>query len=176
MTRYSTQAEVDLLIKYAKQAKYGVVEIGVFDGETTKEYSKYSKVHIYGIDPMVEDSMPPHVIGNEASIKNNMAFHTFTFYKDFSYNVVKDFNHKFDMIWIDGSHIYSDVKRDFEQWFEKIERGGYILFHDTAPVTSIQPSPFGGWPGPTLLANELKNDPRVEFIEIVSTISVFRKV
>lgn len=35
-----------------------------------------------------------------------------------------------DVLHIDGSHHYNDVKRDFEEWFPVVKKTGIILFHD----------------------------------------------
>lgn len=174
MTRWSTNLETELLKRYAKNAQYGIVEIGVFDGENTAEMATVATVPIYGIDPIIPDSMGKD-LGSEHKIISNMEFYDkFIFLKDYSYNVVKKFQYKFDMIFIDGSHLYEDVLLDYYDWYPKLEVGGFILFHDSAPVTSIHPSPFNGWPGPTKFVEELIKIGKKR-IEICDTISVFRK-
>ena len=174
MTRYSTGQEVELLKKYASGAKLGIVEIGLFDGETTKEYAKLTTVPIYGIDPIIPDSMESSILGNEKLIRDNMRFYRdFHFYKDYSYNVIRDFYKRFDLLWIDGSHVYEEVKQDFEEWNLMLEVGGYIIFHDSAPLPDGR---FNGWPGPTQLVSELKEDSRLQYIETVETMTVFKKL
>lgn len=37
-----------------------------------------------------------------------------------------------DLLHIDGSHIYDDVKHDFEIWKDKVKKDGVIFFHDIA--------------------------------------------
>jgi predicted O-methyltransferase YrrM len=49
------------------------------------------------------------------------------------------------LLWIDGDHSYAGVRRDFEQWFPRLETGGWLAFHDTA----------NRWLGPTRLVREL---------------------
>lgn len=173
MARYSTDKEVFILKKYASFSNFGIVEIGVLDGETTREIATSSKVPIYGIDPIIPDSMDEKLIGNEKNILNNLSFYKdFIFYKDFSFNVVKNFKHKFDLIFIDGSHIYEDVKRDFIDWFPLLEREGFICFHDSAPIINS----FQGWPGPIKLVKELKDNNSMIFIEVIDTLSIFKKL
>ncbi|HWI51129.1 MAG TPA: class I SAM-dependent methyltransferase [Symbiobacteriaceae bacterium] len=48
------------------------------------------------------------------------------------------------LLFIDASHEYGDVKRDFEYWSPLVSPGGFILFHDVRT-----------WPGPTRLVGEL---------------------
>ncbi|MBF05370.1 hypothetical protein CL644_01540 [bacterium] len=175
--RGTTDAERDLLQRYAKKAKAGIVEIGVLDGKTTKEMAEVACVPIYGIDPIIPDSMNRRLIGTEEKIVKNLAFYSdFHFFKDFSYNVAKDWHHQFDFIFIDGDHRYESVKKDFEDWYLLIDPGGYISFDDSAKVTSIPSAEFDGWPGCITLVNELKLDSRLRLIETVDSITVFQKI
>lgn len=174
--RFTTDLEVDTLKKYAKQAKVGIVEIGVLDGKTTKEMASVASVPMYGIDPIIVDSMNKWLIGNEEKIRNNMSFYSqFYFFKDYSYNVVKGWEKSFDFIFIDGDHTYEAVKQDFEDWVALIDKDGYIAFHDSARVTSI-PDAFDGWEGPIRLVNELKQSSAVRYIETKDSITVFQKI
>ena len=176
-TRWTTDVEKDLLQKYSSKAKTGIVEIGVLDGKTTKEMAKVAHVPVYGIDPLVPDSMNKKLIGTEEKIMNNLAFYKdFHFYKDFSFNLAKDWKHKFDFIFIDGNHKYDAVKQDFEDWFLLIDLDGIIAFHDSDKVTSVPSGSYEGWQGPVDLVNELKSDQRVKFIEVGDSLSIFQKI
>jgi len=173
--RFSTDLEIETLQKYSILAKEGIVEIGVLDGKTTAEMAKVAHVPIYGIDPIIPDSMNKKLIGHERLIKQNLSFYKdFYFIKDFSYNAVKSWNKKFDFIFIDGDHNYEAVKRDCEQWLPLLSAGGFMSFHDSAPVVSV-PGAFEGWPGPTQLVSQLKSDSRFEFLETQDSLSVFKK-
>lgn len=175
-TRWTTDIERDLLQEYAKKAQIGIIEIGILDGKTTKEMAEVASVPIYGIDPLIPDSMNKRLIGTEEKVLSNLAFYDkFHFIKDFSYNVASGWDKPFDFIFIDGDHTYDAVKRDFEDWYPLIMQGGYIAFHDSAEVTTIE-DVFPGWPGCVKLMAEIKNDERVRFVEVKDSISVFQKI
>jgi predicted O-methyltransferase YrrM len=173
--RFSTDIEVVTLQKYATAAKVGVVEIGVLDGGTTKEIAKNCHVPIYGIDPIIPDSMNKKLIGNEQKILQNMKnYPKFFFFKDFSYNLAKNWTKPFDFIFIDGDHNYEAVKQDFEDWLPLLTPFGIVAMHDSAAVTSGE-ADFAGWSGPIRLVGELMSDPRVEYVETRDSLTVFRK-
>ena len=51
---------------------------------------------------------------------------------------------KIGLLFIDASHEYEAVKKDFEAWSPHVGEGGFIVFDDVP-----------GWPGPTRLVSEL---------------------
>ena len=156
------------------QCKKGIVELGVLFGATTRIFCiANSNIPIYGIDPIIPDSMNASLIGNEERIKDNTKdFTNFTLIKDYSFNVVKNWDKPFDYVFIDASHIYKDVKKDFEEWFSKLEPGGYVGLHDSA---ADRGGPYN-WPGPSQLARELIDDDRVEYIITVNSLTIFKKI
>lgn len=49
----------------------------------------------------------------------------------YSYDAVDDYpDGYFDFIYIDGSHLYEDVKIDLNDWLPKVNKGGYLCGHD----------------------------------------------
>lgn len=42
---------------------------------------------------------------------------------------------RYDVIFIDGSHVYEDIKKDFELAMQAINPDGVIIFHDVNPAT-----------------------------------------
>jgi hypothetical protein len=172
--RGTSERECSLLQKYASNAKFGIVEIGVFDGDNLVKLAEVSSVPVYGIDPIIPDSMPPYDKGDETHIIQNISRfgHRVVFIKDYSFNVIETFSFPFDFIFVDGSHLYSDVAKDFLDWFPKLKSLGYIAFHDSAPREDVN---FQGWPGPIQLTHEIEITGNIKFIERVDTIKVFEK-
>jgi glycosyltransferase involved in cell wall biosynthesis/predicted SAM-dependent methyltransferase len=46
-----------------------------------------------------------------------------------------------DLLHIDGSHFYRDVKHDYESWLPKLTENAIVIFHDTA----VRENDFGVW-------------------------------
>ena len=81
-----------------------------------------------------------------------------------------------DFLYLDGDHRYGPVRRDFEDWQGFVRPGGVILLHDSRRLPDTPENVFNrGWPGPTRLARELAQDNRVELVEEVFSLSIFRK-
>ena len=173
MARYCTSKEAVAFDKYARLAKIGIVEIGVLDGETTAAFAKSNpKIPVYGIDPIVADSMDFTLIGSIGRIKNNlMTCPNAVFINNYSYNVVCGWNKPFDFIFIDGDHTYPAVKTDFFDWYPLLSNGGIMAIHDSAPVQGS----FQGWPGPTRLVKEIREHNLVEYLETVDNTTYFKK-
>lgn len=159
--------------KYASQAQDVVVEIGVLFGDTTKVLLDNTKCLVYGIDPIIPDSMNDQLIGNVEKINQlKLAYSNFTFIQDYSYNVVKVWSKPIDYIFIDGDHKYDAVKQDFNDWFPLVKQNGIIAFHDSAAFR-------GGpryWEGPSKFVDEILNDTRLEYLETINCMTIFKKL
>jgi hypothetical protein len=166
------EGENNAHIKYSSLSKNYIVEIGVLFGETTRVILQNSNCLVVGIDPIIPDSMNEHLIGSEESILNlKKDFNNFNFIKDFSFNVVKTWDKKIDYLFIDGDHNYEAVKNDFEDWFPHVSEGGIIAFHDSS---ANRGGPFF-WKGPSDFADGLLEDLRLEYLETVNTMTIFKK-
>ena len=51
-----------------------------------------------------------------------------------SEEVAKNWKKPVELLWIDGSHVYEDVKKDFELWFPHVIEGGYVVMDDTINI------------------------------------------
>ena len=160
-------------IEISKKSKFGIVEIGVLNGDTSKNILSATKIPVYGIDPIIPDSMNISLIGNEEKIRNLEAqYKNYTFIKDYSYNVIKTWNKEIDYIFIDGSHYYDDVKKDFNDWFQFVVINGYISIHDSAMYRNGP----NFWEGPSKLADQLLSDNRLEYVDTIFCMTIFKKI
>ena len=166
------EEEILLLRKYAARAKLGIVEIGVMDGGETRELLKYSTVPVYGIDPLIPDSIDPSLIGREEHIRS-ISDPRFTFFKDYSFNAIEIFFHGVDLIFVDGSHIAKDVQTDFETWSTLLQVGGIIAFHDT----NLLKLPGTDTDGPGAFIRDImeKNDD-FKLIDQAASIKVYERI
>lgn len=164
--------ELKCLIKYARKAKLGIVEIGTYDGETASRLATNSLVNIFSIDPVIPDYDSGRVGDEESILRYTKDLPNHVFIKDFSYKVVLTWDKDFDFIFIDGDHRYEAVKRDFEDWFPLLAEDGYLAFHDSGANR-------GGpekWPGPSRFTDELMAlNENVLYIETVQSLTVFKK-
>lgn len=159
--------------RISKECKFCIVELGILNGDTTSIFLENSNVPVYGIDPIIPDSMNEKLIGDLNKILDLKKFSNFTFIQDYSFNVIKDWDKKIDYLFIDASHLYSDVERDFDDWFPFLEVDGYISFHDSA---ANRGGPYW-WIGPSNFVDEIiMNDDRLEYVETVFSMTVFKKI
>lgn len=137
--------EKALMVIASKLAKKSlVVEIGSFLGKSTACIALASpkSTKIYAIDTFN---------GNEKDFKENRQFTGGNFFEIFKQNlskigvwnkiiptignsreIGKKWNKPIDFLFIDGSHIYEDVKNDFEKFYPFVKEGGIIAIHDVS--------------------------------------------
>lgn len=81
-------------------------------------------------------------------------------------------NETFDVIFIDGLHYYTQVKKDYKNAIRCLNDGGFIVFHDMLPLVerwTVVPIPdnlatFGCWTGDVWrMAFDLVREPDIEF-------------
>jgi hypothetical protein len=183
------QDEVNEQIQIAKNAKIAIIELGILNGETSSKFCEANpNIKVWGIDPLIPDSMNPNLVGDIDALKKvNEKYPNFLYIPDYSYNVAPNWNEVaekmallkdqdreplFDYLFIDASHVYEDVKRDFEDWFALLDQGGIVSLHDSA---ANRGGPYH-WEGPSKLADELIYDPRVEYIKTVYCLTIFKKL
>lgn len=113
------------------------VDLGVDYGYSTFCFAVPRIGHVYGIDNFVGDE---YVGIDEQRFKYKFVsmkrekLHlqdNLTFIEGDFDEVAKEWDKKIDILHIDGSHKYEDVKKDFETWSKFVSDDGVILLHDT---------------------------------------------
>jgi predicted O-methyltransferase YrrM len=114
-----------------------IVEIGSFLGRSTVSFALGcvgTAKHIYAIDLFEGDD---DIYGSgdfmDRFIQNICTCGVESYVtpiKKHSLEVAKTWNKPIDILFIDGSHTYEDVKADFEAFYPYVNKGGVIAFHD----------------------------------------------
>jgi predicted O-methyltransferase YrrM len=127
------------LVSYMKPKV--TVDLGVDHGYSTFSFALPRIGHVYGIDNFVGDDF----IGKEdLGLKHSFVMmkreklhlqDNLTFIKGDFNEVAQTWDKKIDILHIDGSHHYEDVKKDFETWSKFVNDDGAILLHDTCVET-----------------------------------------
>ena len=137
------------LYNAAKNCTKGeIVEIGSWKGKSTvwlAEGSKAGKkLKVHAIDPHKGYDSKPTLKDFTENIESAKVDDIVVPIVKTSEEAAKSFRKPVEFIFIDGSHEYDDVKKDFELWFPKVMSGGIMAFHDTL-----------GYDGPRRVVNEL---------------------
>ena len=135
------------------QIKY--LEIGAYEGRSTIFVCEnFQNIKITVVDPYVEYDEMNAVVKNSNMEKVFERFkqNTFKFsdridiYRNTSDDFFKKNTKKFDIIYIDGSHYYLDVKNDLINSLKFIKKNGIIICDDFIwdHYKKIQENPIGG--------------------------------
>jgi hypothetical protein len=185
---YIHPTEIPVQKKYAEAANGPIVEIGAAFGASALLYLSASHNNpVHSIDPFIKDSMADFC-ASEESCRNNVMrglkwlgksekLHSWTVHPLPSYEVIKNWSSPISLLFIDGDHHYEAVKKDFEDWFPKVQLNGYILIHDSRRLEGEAEEKYNrGWQGPTQLATELLQNNKVRLVEEAFSLTVWQKV
>jgi len=123
---------INYLIDKYKLINY--LEIGVFQGENIR---KVKAPYKNGVDPGAEGYVVPEV---DYPMTSDEFFKLIENHEDI----------KYDIVFIDGLHEYSQVKKDIENSLKHLQPTGFIVMHDCNPhserITHV-PRDNGEWCG-----------------------------
>lgn len=131
-----------------------IVEIGSFMGRSTVSFGlgcRGTKKHIYAID-LFEGDGDMYGQGDfqerfRDNVRNCGVQEYVTDIRSHSLTVAKSWTRPIDILFIDGSHAYEDVKADFEAFYPFVKKGGIVAFHDIK----------GKWEGVIRFWNEMQH-------------------
>ena len=179
-----------LLLKEYKPEK--MLEIGVYRGQVVSLWSLINKYlhrpcEVHGISPFspLGDSVSSYL--KDIDYRSDI-LETFRFWELPSPVLVKALStdpeavahiqsRSWDMIYVDGSHEFEIVLKDYRLCLENLHRGGLLILDDASLNTDFN-SPsfaFAGHPGPSRLAREYA-EKEMQFLGAVGHNNVFRKI
>lgn len=172
----TTPAERDVMASFLPGAKR-IVEIGVFEGLTTKILAEHADrdAVIYGIDPFFSGRLGISW-GEWIARRHNGEYlrsGKVRLVKKLSTEVDGDVPTPVDYIFIDGDHSLAGIKADWAYWSERLVKGGILALHDTLLWS-------GNASGHTLgsieyFRDHIQHDKRFEIIRQQDSLSILRK-
>lgn len=108
----------ELCEKYV-QDNFIILELGVNNGVSTELFCKYAK-SVKAVDIHLTQDLREVLSRNK-----NLKFYQQNFIDFYKSNV-----EKFDLIYIDGSHTYEDIKTDIFNCLKFLKPGGFLCGHD----------------------------------------------
>ena len=119
--------EIPYLARCPASARRTIVEIGCAYGGSTVELllNKKPTACVYSIDPFLRDTLGGFCT-NERECRQAVRealelrkptdlLEDWTLIDGYSHEVVEQWDGETDLLFVDGSHLHEDVKRDFEQ-------------------------------------------------------------
>jgi MMP 1-O-methyltransferase len=128
-----TDEEGEALYELAKRCtgKGVIVEIGSWKGKSTTCLGLGSRagqnVPIFAVDPHADYRFGEF----KENIERAGVADLVTPIASKSQDAANGFDRPIELLFVDGSHEYEDVKADFDQWVPKLVDGGTIAVHDT---------------------------------------------
>jgi cephalosporin hydroxylase len=175
--------EYPVMMKYAGLADSPIVEIGTAFGGSACILVLCSSQNVTSIDPFVEPlcnvdgyKIRPDDVRSKIRQVLGPDFGRITLWQVTSKFAAEYYAEwgvdKRGLVYIDGCHDYDFVRQDVDLWLPLIKSGGYLLLHDS----QRNDAGLCGDEGPTRVAQELMLDDRVEFLEGVYSLTVWRKL
>jgi len=126
--------EIKTLLEQVNKLKpTRIVEIGSRHGGTLYLFSKFAGdyAHLVAIDPNPSANLSTIKEHITYPHNNKVAIIPKISQSEYALDFIKDtFPEGIDLLHIDGSHKYDDVKSDFERYWPLVRPGGLIAIHD----------------------------------------------
>jgi predicted O-methyltransferase YrrM len=173
----TTQAEMQIIKKYASQKKYAV-EIGVYEAVNTVAIASVLEkdATYFAIDPFFKGKLGLCYYKwiTYLNLYRHKVFKKVTITEALSYEAADKIESNIDFIFIDGDHSYEGLQKDWELYSEKIIPGGYILLHDTTvPDFDSCRANLGSIP---FFNDVISIDGRFKLVETVDSLNVLQRL
>lgn len=179
---FNEDAAISLMLEELSESKKGRatvkgIEIGVGNGERVHTFCAHSKVRHTGIDNLKGDGQNSPSTKLMDALKKQ--YDNFYFVEGDSQDVVDKFDDdKYDYVFIDGSHDYQDVAKDFVNYAPKLKKGGYLLIHDSRADEGIKDAVTGAhinWhTGPTKLKASIDQEGELDKVGAVFSLTIYQ--
>lgn len=149
-----------------------VVEIGSYEGKSAICLAQgneiVSKEKVYSVDNFIGDpyvGKNPKMFQNfSKNIKKFGLDHIVKAIKANSLQAAKNFEKPIRLLFIDASHDYGSVKKDFLAWFPRVANDGLVVFHDATYFEGVKK-----------FTEELKRSDKLSYLETVLSMAIFKK-
>lgn len=129
-----TDRELQMLLRYSRDART-ICEIGCYEASTSVALALNTTGTVYSVDPFYRGRLGFCYTEYVARVHRwRNGAQNLVFFKGLSHEIGHTFNLPIDFLFIDADHSYEAVKADWNQWFPKVKRDGYIALHDAKPA------------------------------------------
>jgi MMP 1-O-methyltransferase len=180
-----TDGEANSLFEIARsrtdQLDPVIVELGSWQGKSSVLLAAgvcgTRNARVFCVDPFGADENPQYQAdfygplaakmshsleqGFERNIRRCGLAHIVHVLKGYSYEVVRNWKDPIDVLFVDASHDYGRVHRDFSLWSPFVKLGGIVALHDVSPL----------WPGPSRVMAEQLQPPEYGDLRQVNSLA-----
>jgi predicted O-methyltransferase YrrM len=133
----TSHTERQLLTNYLP-GKKTIVEVGVFEGFTTRELADASDsdATVYGVDPFFTGRLGAcwGLAIAKAYNRDHISRGKVKLIRGLSTEVGDRVPKIVDYVFIDGDHSWNGICADWAFWTNRVARGGIIVLHDVLPI------------------------------------------
>ena len=172
----TTTVERDAIARWAK-GKQRVVEIGVYEGVTTRALAGAldDGAELFGVDPFFRGRLgicwsKPIAHREVSRARPNCKVE---FVEQLSFDAADEIMGDFDLVFIDGDHSWDGIRRDWNDWSPRVRPDGIIALHDTrVPAHNPRVQELGSR---KFFDEHIVHDSRFKLVEQVDSLSVLRR-
>lgn len=131
----TTKKQKDILGKFAQSAPGPVVEIGAWEGETTRHLAQASDAPVYAVDLYFE-GWPPAMNARDKFTENTRDLMNVFLIRLPSITASKKYEgEQIGLLFIDGQHNFLNTMGDYLAWRGHLAPSAYVAFHDVDNVS-----------------------------------------